>query len=281
MLNRKVWYFGVVLLVLSAVLIPATRGETGGKPMLKEIYADHFKIGFAARSNYWMDEPLLDHFNSVTAENIMKWESLQPRPGEFRFVHAENLVRYAEEHGMEVVGHCLVWHNQTPDWVFLDENGQEVSREVLLARMEEHIKTVVGRFKGRVKGWDVVNEAIEQNPATGKWELRDTKWRRIIGDDYIEYAFRFAQEADPEAELTITTTMPHAPKRDAIYDLVKGLWTRACGWTVSVCRVTGSAAPGLPAIKEALELYASLGVKCILRNWISAFIPGTIGRTCT
>ena len=263
MLNRKVWYFGVVLLVLSAVLIPATRGETGGIPMLKDIYADHFKIGFAARSNYWMDEPLLDHFNSVTAENIMKWESLQPRPGEFRFVHAENLVRYAEEHGMEVVGHCLVWHNQTPDWVFLDENGQEVSREVLLARMEEHIKTVVGRFKGRVKGWDVVNEAIEQNPATGKWELRDTKWRRIIGDDYIEYAFRFAQEADPEAELYYNDyNAADAPKRDAIYDLVKGLLDK--GLRVDGIGMQGHwdlQHPGLPAIKEALELYASLGVK--------------------
>jgi len=81
---------------------------------------------------------------------------------------------------MNVVGHTLVWHSQTPDWVFTDENGNDLSREELLARMEDHIKTVVGRYKGRIKGWDVVNEAVEQNPVTGKWELRDSKWKRIL-----------------------------------------------------------------------------------------------------
>jgi len=257
----SVWSL-LLLLMLCAFYSPA-RAEVGGIPMLKEIYANDFLIGFAARSDYWLDEPLLDHFNAVTAENMMKWEALQPRPGEFRFVQAENLIRYAEEHGMQVIGHTLIWHNQTPDWVFKDENGREVSREALLARMEEHIKTVMGRFKGRVKGWDVVNEAIEYNAATGKWELRDTPWRRIIGDDYIEHAFRFAQEADPDAELYYNDyNAADAPKRDAIYTLVKGLLDK--GIRVDGIGMQGHwdlQHPSIEAIREAIELYSSLGVK--------------------
>jgi len=257
----SVWSL-LLLLMLCAFYSPA-RAEVGGIPMLKEIYANDFLIGFAARSDYWLDEPLLDHFNAVTAENMMKWEALQPRPGEFRFVQAENLIRYAEEHGMQVIGHTLIWHNQTPDWVFKDENGREVSREALLARMEEHIKTVMGRFKGRVKGWDVVNEAIEYNAATGKWELRDTPWRRIIGDDYIEHAFRFAQEADPDAELYYNDyNAADAPKRDAIYALVKGLLDK--GIRVDGIGMQGHwdlQHPSIEAIREAIELYSSLGVK--------------------
>src|SRR5690606_18273420 len=111
-------------MVVIGLIIPF-EAEAGGVPILKDFYAEDFLIGFAARSNYWMDEPLLDHFNAVTVENMMKWEALQPRPGDFRLNQADNLVQYAQEHGMEVIGHTLVWHNQTPDWVFKDENGKE------------------------------------------------------------------------------------------------------------------------------------------------------------
>jgi len=89
--------------------------------------------------------------------------------------------------------------------------------------MEDHIKTVVGRYKGRIKAGMWSNEAVEQNPVTGKWELRDSKWKRIIGDDFIEYAFKFAHEADPEAELYYNDYSATDPgKRDAIYNMVKG-----------------------------------------------------------
>jgi endo-1,4-beta-xylanase len=261
-LSRSLFGKSLLLMVVIGLIIPFA-GEAGGVPMLKDFYAEDFLIGFAARSNYWMDEPLLDHFNAVTAENMMKWEALQPRPGDFRLNQADNLVQYAQEHGMEVIGHTLVWHNQTPDWVFKDENGKEVSREVLLARMEEHIKTVVGHFKGRIKGWDVVNEAVEYNPATGKWELRDTPWLRIIGEDYIEHAFRFAHEADPDAELYYNDyNAADGPKRDAIYQLVKGLLDK--GIRVDGIGMQGHwdlQHPSVQAIREAIELYSSLGVK--------------------
>jgi endo-1,4-beta-xylanase len=253
-----------VLPLLIAVLFSGTAYADGQNlPVLHEIYADHFEIGFAARQSFWLDEPLLAHFNTVTPENMMKWEAIHPRLGVYTFGNADYLVKYAEDNGMNVVGHTLVWHSQTPDWVFTDENGNDLSREELLARMEDHIKTVVGRYKGRIKGWDVVNEAVEQNPVTGKWELRDSKWKQIIGDDFIEYAFKFAHEADPEAELYYNDYSATDPgKRDAIYNMVKGLLDK--GIRVDGIGMQGHwdmGYPGPQQIKEAIELYSSLGVK--------------------
>lgn len=258
-MTRGVQWCTALLLLLALSLTT----QAGGVPMLKDVYADYFQIGFAASSTFWLDEHLLGHYNTVTAENSMKWESIQPRPGVFRFVGADQVVDYAEQNGMDVVGHTLVWHSQTPNWVFEDDQGNPATRDELLARMETHIKTVVGRYKGRVKGWDVVNEAIDQNPATGKWELRDSKWRQIIGDDFIEYAFRFAHEADPDAELYYNDYSATDPgKRDAIYNLVKGLLDK--GLRVDGIGMQGHweiDSPSEYRIKEAIEKYASLGVK--------------------
>jgi len=254
---------GVILVVILACSFFSGIISAKEIPLLKDVYDGQILIGFAARHNYWLDEPVLDHFNTVTAENIMKWDALQPSPGAFRFTVADNLVRYAEDNGKSVVGHTLIWHNQTPDWVFRDENGNDVSREELLARMETHIKTVMGHFKGRVKGWDVVNEAIEQNPITGEWELRDSKWRQIIGDDFVEHAFRFAHQADADAELYYNDyNAAEGPKRDAIYALVKDLVDK--GLRVDAVGMQGHwdlQTPSLDEIREAFDLYASLGVK--------------------
>jgi endo-1,4-beta-xylanase len=120
---------------------------------------------------------------------------------------------------MFVVGHTLVWHSQVPAWVFTDSSGNPVDRETLLARMRGHIRTVVGRYKGRVKGWDVVNEALAEDGS-----LRDSPWRRIIGDDYIAKAFQFAHEADPAAQLYYNDYGIEAgAKRDGAIALFKGL----------------------------------------------------------
>lgn len=256
-------YLILAFILVSALWLPLNELEAEEISVLKEIYADDFLIGFAARSSYWLDDQLLKHFNAVTAENMMKWEALQPNQTVFRFRGADALIKDAKANDWQVIGHTLVWHNQTPAWVFLDENGAEVSREVLLGRMEDHIKTVVGHYKGKVKGWDVVNEAIDQDPVTGKWGLRDTKWRQIIGDDYIEYAFRFAHEADPDAELYYNDyNAADGPKRDAIYALVKGLLDK--GIRVDGIGMQGHwdlQHPSVASIREAFDLYASLGVK--------------------
>ena len=97
---------------------------------------------------------------------------------------------------MFIVGHCLVWHSQVPAWVFQDDKGAPLDRDGLLKRMRDHISTVVGRYKGRINGWDVVNEALNEDGT-----LRQTPWLKIIGEDYLAKAFQFAHEADPQAEL--------------------------------------------------------------------------------
>jgi endo-1,4-beta-xylanase len=209
------------LFLCTAVILTASTGALCSDiPALKDLFAEKFLVGCALDRMYFLDDEIISkHFNAMTPGNAVKWEATQPRPGQFRFGDADTLVRYAEDNGMTVIGHTLVWHQQTPSWVFTDESGADPTRDELLVRMGEHMHTVVGRYKGRVRGWDVVNEAVDDSGI-----LRYTPWRRIIGDDYIEWAFRFAHEADPDAELyynDYSTTIP--AKREAIDNLVKGL----------------------------------------------------------
>ena len=168
---------------------------------LKEAAGERFLIGFAAMS-YQLNDPQIAalvtrHFNTLTPENEMKPQSVHPAPGEWNWEAADQLVEFAEQNDMKLIGHTLVWHQQSPRFLFEDEDGKPLSREVALANMKEHIQTVVGRYKGRVHGWDVVNEAIDD----GGPYLRDTPALRAIGEDYIVKAFEFAREADPDAEL--------------------------------------------------------------------------------
>jgi endo-1,4-beta-xylanase len=175
---------------------------------LKEAFADDFLIGAALNEDQVRGKPpealelVEQQYNSITPENLLKWENVHPKPGKYDFEAADKFVEFGEQHGMFIVGHTLVWHSQTPRWVFEDDQGQPLDRDALLERMRDHIHTVVGRYKGRIRGWDVVNEAIEvdrRDDRKGSW--RETPWRRIIGPDYIVKAFQYAHEADPNAEL--------------------------------------------------------------------------------
>ena len=159
---------------------------------------------------------LAREFNLVTAENVMKLSWLQPRPREFDFTQADQLVAFAAQHNMAVRGHTLVWHWSLPDWL----EQQDWSRDELMAYLEHHIKTVVGRYRGQIVAWDVVNEAIADDGS-----LRDTLWLRGIGPDYIEMAFRWAHEADPDALLIYNDYGGEGLNRksDAIYQLVQSL----------------------------------------------------------
>src|SRR5690606_33625630 len=158
-------------------------------------------------------------FNSITAENCMKAMYLQPREGEFNFKDADRFVELGEKYGKQLIGHTLIWHSQAPEWFFIGKDGKEVSREVLIERRRKYIQTVVSRYKGRIKGWDVVNEAILDN---GDW--RQSKFYQIIGEDFIELAFQFAHEADPDAELYYNDfSMSQKGKRDGVVRMVRKL----------------------------------------------------------
>lgn len=158
-------------------------------PSLCEAYRDYFYIGAAVNEKTIRthDELIRGQFNSITAENSMKFESLQPAEGVYDFTLGDELIRYAGERGLRMRGHTMVWHNQTPDWVY-KKDGAPASRALLLARMEEHIKTVAEHFTNPY-AWDVVNEAVDDREGG---YLRSSEWHDLIGDDFIEKAFLFA-----------------------------------------------------------------------------------------
>lgn len=190
------------ILWLSAILVISFLPISMAQKGLKEVFEKDFLIGTAVNlaqvqgKEAGADSLLKLHFNSLTAENGLKWALVHPKEGEYDFRFGDDFVRKGEELGAFMVGHTLVWHQQTPAWVFQDQDGNPLTSDQLIGRMESHIETVMGRYRGKIQAWDVVNEAFEDD---GTW--RQTSWRKIIGPDFIEIAFRKAREVDPQAKL--------------------------------------------------------------------------------
>ena len=169
------------------------------------------------------NKPLIvDHFNYITPENCMKFASIQPREGVFQFGKADQVVQFAQNNNLKVLGHCLVWakDDRTPAWFFREADG-EVRPHVLMQRMKTHIKTVVERYKGRVQSWDVVNEAIGSR--TDEY-LRDSVWGKLLSDDFIAEAFRYTHQLDPKALLIYNDYHLHQQwRRDRMVKIIKKL----------------------------------------------------------
>ncbi len=171
---------------------------------LKEAARGLFHVGAAINAGQITGEDVVSnrllatHFDSITAENDMKWERIEPAAGRFDFALPDQFVALGQRLGVQIIGHTLVWHSQAPDWLFQNADGAEVSRDELLRRLRHHIATVVGRYKGKGAGWDVVNEAIRDDDGL----LRtDKPWYRILGEDAVFAAFEAAHQADTDAEL--------------------------------------------------------------------------------
>nr|WP_255953157.1 endo-1,4-beta-xylanase [Streptomyces sp. ODS25] len=161
-----------------------------------------------------------DQFNSVTAENVMKWETVEPSPGTFDFAPADTLVRYAARHHQEVRGHTLLWHNQLPGWLTDGVADGSITADDLRDILHRHITAEVSHFKGKIYQWDVVNEVLNEDGT-----LRDSIWSQKLGDSFIADAFRWAHQADPHAKLFLNdyNIESKGAKSDAYYDLVKRL----------------------------------------------------------
>src|SRR5262252_4880804 len=183
--------------------------------------ARSLRIGAAVQARRLTETDYTDtaarEFNIVTPENEMKFGPIHPGPEMYNFANADAIVDFATSHKMAVKGHTLVWHSQLPGWV----TGGTWTRESLMSVLHDHIMTVVGRYKGRVVWWDVVNEAMSDQGSG----LRDTIWLRVIGPDYIEMAFRWAHEADPAAKLLYNDYFAEGlgVKSDAVFTLVRNL----------------------------------------------------------
>jgi endo-1,4-beta-xylanase len=195
---------------------------------LREILKDRFLVGAALNDNQIAGkdtaavEIVRRHFNTITPENILKWEAVHPKADRFEFCVPDQFVALGAWQGLFVVGHTLVWHNQTPPWVFEGTSGAPLHPELLLWRLREHIHTVVGRYRGRVRAWDVVNEAFEDD---GTW--RKTPWYTTLGEEFVAKAFEFARDADPDAELYYNDYNLWKPaKRKAVVRLVTSLRKR-------------------------------------------------------
>jgi endo-1,4-beta-xylanase len=244
-------------------------------PALKDVFKGDFLIGGA------LNRPLVTgrdaeaaaiaakHYNTATPENDLKWEMVHPQPNQYNWASADSYVAFCEKNKMFIIGHCLVWHGQVPQWVFRDDAGNTVTRDALLERMKDHITNVVGRYKGRIKGWDVVNEALEDS---GK--MRNTQWLRIIGEgkadkkfDHIENAFRYAHEADPDAELyyndyNLDTSKAKCDAAAAIVKDLKAKGLRIDG--VGIQLHGGLAYPTVKSLEYAIDTLAATGVKVMI-----------------
>ncbi|SEU20624.1 endo-1,4-beta-xylanase [Paenibacillus sp. NFR01] len=231
-------------------------------PGLSEVFQAQFRIGAAVNPQTLSTqrELLARHFNSLTAENEMKFERLHPESERYVFEEADRLMAFAESCGAAVRGHTLVWHNQTPSWVFEDGNGGAADRDRLLARMKSHIDTVVSRYKGRIYAWDVVNEAVSDQ--SGEW-LRPSKWLDIAGEDFILKAFEYAHAADPGALLFYNDYNESDPeKREKIYRLVQRLLEQGAPiHGIGLQAHWNLFDPPIADIRAAIERYASLGLK--------------------
>jgi len=259
---------------------------TGGcstQPSLKDAYADDFLIGTAVNVRQINGEVpqaetdiITKQFNSVTPENMLKWQRVHPEPDVYVFEPVDKLIELAQKNNMFVVGHTLVWHWQTPRWVFQNAEGGDADRETLLARMKEHILSIVGHCKGKVQGWDVVNEALDENG-----ELRQTGWLRIIGEDFIEKAFEYAHQADPDAELYYNDFDMWKPSKvEGSVRFLKNL--QAKGLRIDGVGMQGHWDYDYPTNEEleaAIEAYAGLGLKVMVTELDLTVLPKPERRT--
>jgi endo-1,4-beta-xylanase len=251
----------MIRLVLTAILLAV---GVCAQPSLKDVFRNDFRIGAALNAAQFeeRDAPgaalVKAQFNSITPENVLKWEAVHPRPDAYNFGPSDRYVAFGEQNHMQVIGHTLVWHSQTPRWVFEDDKGAPLDRERLLARMREHIHTVVGRYKGRIAGWDVVNEALNEDGT-----LRQSPWLKIIGEDFIAKAFEFAREADPRAELYYNDySLENEAKRGGAVELIRKL--KSQGVPIAAVGLQCHNKLETPTIDQeeaTIEAFAKLGVK--------------------
>jgi endo-1,4-beta-xylanase len=254
----------------------AKRTKYSDQSALKDLFKDDFCIGVALSGNQIAGrEPkamvlVEKQFNSITPENILKWEEVHPEPNRYNFELADHFVTFGEKHSMHIIGHTLVWFHQTPEWVFQDDAGNPIGREILLNRMKEHIFTVMGRYQGRIHGWDVVNEAIATDG-----QLRKNKWLEIIGEDYVLKAFEYARQADPNAQLYYNEyDFEYQAKCEGVIRLIKNLQSR--GIRIDAIGIQGHWFLDYPPIQD-IESYilalSKLGVKLMITELDVSVLP--------
>lgn len=265
MINRRKFIKSTALTTAGISMMKANAmASIIGQNGLKDFFKNDFKVGTALGDHIFtgndndVQELVKREFNVVTPENALKWQPVHPSENEWRFDAGDRLVDFAQKNNMEVQGHVLVWHSQVPRDLFVDENGKQISKAALEKRMENHIQTLVGRYKGKIHSWDVVNEAILPNEG-----FRKSKWLEIMGPEFMERAFYLAHEVDPDCHLIYNDyNMDNPERRDFVVDLVnkfkkKGVPIHGIGMQGHF-NLEG---PNVSEIQKSIEAFAKTGLR--------------------
>ncbi len=277
---RSILLFSTFIFIYSCASSQKGTAPTSMTKSLKEAYAEAFLLGTALNEEIVSgvdrrsQEVVLREFNTITAENVMKAEEVNPEPGVYHWQPADDLVKFGEEHDMYIIGHTLVWHNQTPAWFFTNDKGEPNSPAEQIERMRSHIAAVAGRYAGRVDAWDVVNEVIDNDGS-----YRPTTWVNGVGDGdtMVKNAFRFASEYAPDTELYYNDFNAWRPtKRDGIMRMVRMLQRE--GIRIDGIGIQGHWGLNYPKneyITAAIDSFASLGVKVMITELDVDVLPLT------
>lgn len=283
MINRRKFIRNSALTAATIPLLKsnvlASFAETKG---LKDLYKGDFRIGAAINTgtfrpeNKDLKEIVLREFDSITAENEFKWTVINPKGGKWNFDFPDRFVEFGRENNMYMLGHCLVWHSQVPPDLFVDESGNQLKKDALYKKMEDHINTLVGRYKGEIQAWDVVNEAL--TPEDG-W--RKTKWIEIIGPEFMERAFKLAHNADSKAHLIYNDyNMDNAKRRQLVVDVVRDYKKR--GVPIHGIGLQGHwhiDSPPMQDIEDSIKAFAAEGMKIHITELDIDVLPYDWGRT--
>lgn len=266
------WYL-LTFLTMVACTQPSKQMEA---PSLARTFADKFLIGAAINTSHANEKNpmavavIKQHFNSIVAENCMKNEVIHPEENRYDFTSADSLVNFGQKYGMSIIGHCLVWHSQCAPWFCVDGKGNPVTPEVLKQRMKKHITTVMTRYKGKIKGWDVVNEAIMEDGS-----YRQSPFYKILGEEFIPLAFQYAHEADPNTELYLNDYGMNVPgRRDTYVRIIKELKER--GLRIDAIGMQGHMGIDYPTLEEfeaSLLAFANTGIKVMITEWDMSALP--------
>lgn len=272
LLGIALW-FSAALIANGNVTAPAVR-----MPTLRGAAGPELLIGCAVSSRDLRDPRLVSlisqQFSCLTPDNEMMPSYLVDDAGQFTFARADRVARFARKHELPLFGHMLVWHHETRAWLFADRAGQPLPRAQALANLERHIRTVAGHYRGRVKAWAVVNEAISDKPEE---YLRPTPAFRAIGVDYVAAAFRFARTADPDAELYYNDYNIEEPEKLAkTLRLVRSL--REQGAAVDAIGIQGHwhlDYPDVAIIRDAVRAFREVGLKVMITELDVDVLPRT------
>lgn len=277
---RIIFLITILICFASCAETKKINASSNSQHTLKDVYKDAFLIGSAVNNEIVSGEDkasqeiVISQFNTITPENVMKAALINPEPGIFNFDPADAFVAFGQKHNMFIVGHTLVWHNQVPGWFFINATGKPNTKEEQIERLRSHIKTVAGRYAGKVQAWDVVNEVIDNDGS-----YRPTTWVNAIGngDTLVKYAFKFAQEFAPNTELYYNDFNAWRPsKRDGIVRLVKMLQKEGIRIDgVGIQAHWGLNYPKSEYIETAIDAYAACGVKVMITELDVDVLPLT------